>query len=242
MKRMAEMARAIGKPEEATAFEAASDSPKPPFKKAVRRSQPVFIAMASAPITAACMPTSFRWRSGSSRDKVAGVVSWLRERDMDCSVYAAQYLLDGLFQNGADDKAIDLIVADNDRSWKHMVDSGTTITWEAWDMKYKPNQDWNHAWGAAPANLLPRHVLGAQPAVAGWQTALIRPCPGRLKHANGKVPTARGPIEIDWKQRVRVPTPLQLPEGMAARVDVPATDGSTGVFIDGDPVDATAQR
>ena len=27
-----------------------------------------------------------------------------------------------------------------------MVESGTTITWEAWDMKCKPNQDWNHAW------------------------------------------------------------------------------------------------
>ena len=22
----------------------------------------------------------------------------------------------------------------------------------------KPNQDWNHAWGAAPANLLPRFL------------------------------------------------------------------------------------
>ncbi len=28
-----------------------------------------------------------------------------------------------------------------------MVDTGATITWEAWDQKYKPNQDWNHAWG-----------------------------------------------------------------------------------------------
>ena len=85
-----------------------------------------------------------------------------------------------------------------DRSWRHMVESGTTITWEAWDQKYKPNQDWNHAWGAAPANQLPRWVLGAQPLAPGWTRALIRPNPGRLRFAEGKIPTPRGPIWVSW--------------------------------------------
>lgn len=39
-----------------------------------------------------------------------------------------------------------------------MIDQGSTITMEAWSLKAKPNQDWNHAWGAAPANLLPRYL------------------------------------------------------------------------------------
>ena len=65
-------------------------------------------------------------------------------------------------------KALSLITAPTDRSWRHMVESGATITWEAWDHKYKPNQDWNHAWGAAPANLLPRYLLGAASATPGW--------------------------------------------------------------------------
>ena len=29
-----------------------------------------------------------------------------------------------------------------------MIRVGSTITLEAWDNKFKPNQDWNHAWGA----------------------------------------------------------------------------------------------
>ncbi len=96
------------------------------------------------------------------------------------------------------------MIADGDRSWKHMVNSGTTISWEAWDLKYKPNQDWNHAWGAAPANLLPRFVLGAQPAAPGWNTAMIRPCPGGLKHARGQVPNPTRTDRDRLEKRVHV--------------------------------------
>ena len=27
-------------------------------------------------------------------------------------------------------------------------------------MKYKNNLDWNHAWGAVPANVIPRGLMG----------------------------------------------------------------------------------
>lgn len=131
------------------------------------------------------------------------------------------------------------MLADGDRSWKHMLNSGTTITWEAWEMKYKPNQDWNHAWGAAPANLLPRFVLGVQPAAPGWATASIRPCPSGLKYARGQVPTPRGPISIDWKNESTFRLSLELPDSMSAALALPATDGTSGVLIDGMPVAAT---
>ena len=132
-----------------------------------------------------------------------------------------------------------LILADNDRSWRHMVNSGTTISWEAWDQKYKPNQDWTHAWGAAPANILPRFVLGAEPLTPGWATARIRPHTGGLAHAKGKVPTPRGPILIDWKQGDAFQLSLTLPAGLPARLDLPAGKASKGVTINGKPTKAT---
>jgi alpha-L-rhamnosidase len=168
----------------------------------------------------------------------ASVTDYVAGRGMTCSVYAAQYLLEGLFQNNADVEALALITAPTDRSWKHMVESGTTITWEAWDQKYKPNQDWNHAWGAAPANLLPRFVLGAQPLAPGWSRALIRPCPGNLKFAEGKIPTPRGPIQISWKNEGVFILSLDLPPGVKARIEPPATADSRGVFLGGKPVSA----
>lgn len=124
------------------------------------------------------------------------IAQWLGKRGMACSVYAAQYLLEGLFENDCETQALALITAQTDRSWKHMVDSGTTITWEAWDQRVKPNQDWNHSWGAAPANLISRYVLGAQPLKPGWSQVIIQPNPGRLTNAEGKIPTPRGPILI----------------------------------------------
>lgn len=171
-------------------------------------------------------------------DKRAGILAHLKKSGMRCSVYAAQYLMEAMFDNGAEREALALMTADGDRSWKHMVNSGTTITWEAWDQKYKPNQDWNHAWGAAPANLLSTYVLGARPAVPGWKTAAISPRMGDLSFAKGKVPTPRGPILIDWKSGVDFTLSLELPAGMSAKIDLPVSDESGVVYVDGKKVEA----
>ncbi|MBE34815.1 MAG: alpha-L-rhamnosidase [Opitutaceae bacterium] len=126
-----------------------------------------------------------------------GVVEYLKSRGMACSVYAAQYLLDGLFSSGAADHAVSLLKSREERSWYNMLTNGATITWEAWDNRFKPNQDWNHAWGAAPANLIPRHILGVQPLEPGYGRVRIAPQPGPLTELHGVVPTIRGTIKVD---------------------------------------------
>jgi hypothetical protein len=171
-------------------------------------------------------------------ERRAQVAHWLAGRGMACSVYGAQYLFEGLFENGEAGPAIALMIAPNDRSWRHMVESGTTITWEAWDRRYKSNQDWNHAWGAAPADLLPRFVLGAQPLTPGWKRAAIRPNPGPLAHAGGKVPTPLGPILINWENTNAFKLSLTLPPGMSAQVQVPTRENASGVFLNDKPVSA----
>ncbi|VGO16678.1 hypothetical protein PDESU_05269 [Pontiella desulfatans] len=181
-------------------------------------------------------PLAFGLVPDGARD---GIVQWLAGKGMGCSVYGAQYFLDALFENGADAAALELIAAEGDRSWRHMVESGATISWEAWDLKYKPNQDWNHAWGAAPANLLPRHVLGVQPFEPGWNTVRIRPMCGNLSEATGKVPTPRGPVWVTWECAKKFRIGIAVPDGVRARLELPAVEGSTGVFQRKDPVKAT---
>ncbi len=128
------------------------------------------------------------------------VIDFIKSRGMACSVYAAQYLLEGLYNAGEDEYAAGLLTATHDRSWWNMIKSGSTITMEAWDMKYKPNSDWNHAWGAAPANIIPRYMWGIQPAEPGFAKAIIRPRLGRLKHSKITVPTIRGPISAEFRE------------------------------------------
>ena len=243
MKQMAEMARAIGKDEDAEAFEARVALAKASFQKTLFDDDLGIyrdgIGTDHSSIHANFFPLAFDL---VPEDSIPGVVKWLEKREMRCSPYAAQYFMDALLIHNKDQKALDLILADGDRSWKHMLDSGTTISWEAWDLKYKPNQDWNHAWGAAPANLLPRHILGAQPRTPGWTTATIRPCPGNLKFARGKVPTSRGTIEIDWTNDDSFKLSLSLPEGVSAILQLPATEDSKSVFVDGKSAPANKHR
>jgi len=188
-----------------------------------------------ASLHANLFPQAFGLVPEEQRDDIA---DWLVQRGMACSVYAAFYLLDGLFEQERAGDALALMTAPGDRSWRHMVESGTTITWEAWDQRYKPNQDWNHAWGAAPAYLLPRHVVGVRPLEPGWKNTLIRPGVGQLAWAEGRVPTPRGTIHVRWENGAVFRLKLSLPGDMTAWLELPASAESTGVWRDGEVVPA----
>ena len=127
------------------------------------------------------------------------VVDFVKSRKMACSVYGAQFLFDGLYEAGEGQYALDLLRATDDRSYWNMIKVGSTITMEAWDMKYKPNSDWNHAWGAAPANIIPRQMWGIQPATPGFGLARIIPQLGNLKNSSITVPTIKGAINASYK-------------------------------------------
>jgi alpha-L-rhamnosidase len=239
MSKMAELARALGKSEEAADFEARAHKAHAEMQTQLFDSQLGIyrdgVGTDHTAQHATLFPLAFDL---VPEDKRAGAVDWLYGGGMKCSVYAAQYLLEGLFKNGGDEQAIELMMAPTDRSWRHMIESGTTMTWEAWDQKYKTNQDWNHPWGTAPANLLPRFVLGVEALQPGWQRARIRPCLSGLTSAKGKVPTPRGPIYVDWVNESLFKISLAIPEGVAAQVELPASENSTSVFVNGKRVSA----
>lgn len=134
-------------------------------------------------------------------DRKGSVVSFVKSRGMACSVYGAQYLLEALYRNGEDQYALEVMTATHDRSWWNMIRIGSTMTLEAWDLKYKDNLDWNHAWGAAPANIIPRFVLGVRPLEPAFRKILIRPQPGYLACVSGVVPTIRGPVGVSLETK-----------------------------------------
>ncbi|HBC79091.1 MAG TPA: alpha-L-rhamnosidase [Bacteroidales bacterium] len=127
------------------------------------------------------------------------VTDFVKSRGMACSVYGAQFLLEGLYKAGEQDYALSLMTATHDRSWYNMIRSGSTMTMEAWDIKFKPNSDWNHAWGAAPANIIPAYMWGIKPLMPGYSKAVIRPQLGRLTYSQVSVPTIRGNIIAEFR-------------------------------------------
>ncbi len=160
----------------------------------------------------------------------SSVGAFIKRRGMACSVYGAQYLLEGLYAAGMEDYALHLMTDTiGDRNWYNMIRFGSTITMEAWALRHKPNLDLNHAWGAAPANIIPRYLWGIQPQTPGFGIASIRPRLGSLRETEIRVPTLRGPI----RARYRFHTPryevyiIDLPGNMAAEFSVPLADNQT---------------
>ena len=127
-------------------------------------------------------------------------------KDMACSVYTAHFLLEVCFRYGMEDHGIYLMTSDSDRSWFNMLREGATITMEAWGDKYKPNQDWNHAWGAAPANIIPRMFCGIRPLEPGFKRFAVDPKPGKTESFSVRMPTVRGEISLEWSKERKVLT------------------------------------
>ena len=165
---------------------------------------------------------------------VPRVLDFIRSRGMACSVYGAQFLLDALYAVGDYDHALSLLTSREKRSWAKMLDCGTTITYEAWDDTFKPNQDWNHAWGAAPANILPRHIAGVEPLEPGCRTISVAPKTSSLKRVDATVPTIRGEVKVSidnapgcYKLKVTIPANTK------AQVSLPLMAKRFGISING---------
>jgi hypothetical protein len=98
----------------------------------------------------------------------------------------------------------------------------------------KPNLDWNHAWGAVPANILPRYVLGVKPRRAGFKEIWIRPQVGSLRSVKGRVPTIRGFVDVEVNQEsgTRYQLDFAVPANTTAWVVLPWQEGAV-LHIDG---------
>ena len=154
-------------------------------------------------------------------ERQAKVADFVQARGMACSVYGAQFLLEALYLSGKGVHALGLMTARSERSWWHMLEQGSTMTLEAWNPKVKSNLTWNHAWGAAPANIISRFVLGVRPLEPGYASILIAPEPGSLKWIRGKVPTPRGPVLVSLRNDAQLRLEIEVPPGSKARVVLP---------------------
>ena len=143
----------------------------------------------------------------------------LLNKGMSCSVFTAQFLLEYCFDNGLSEHAFDLLLSNDLRSYNNMLAKGATIAMEAWDNSLKPNQDWNHAWGAAPANIIPRCIAGIKPIEPGFRKFSVTPHPGNLKEFYCKHPTPCGAIALKYK-------------GSTCRLTVP--EATTAVTLQGE--------
>ncbi len=242
LREMEFIARELGKTAEAADFKARADAVYAAFNATFFDAERgLYIdgeGSNHAAIHANLFPLAFGLVPAERQSKVADFV---QSKGMAVSVYGAQYLLEALYHSGRDDAALALMTSRDKRSWFNMIRGGSTMTWEAWDAQFKPNLTWNHAWGAAPGNIIARYVVGVQPLSPGYDTISIAPRPGTLASFDAKIPTARGPVKVSYnKETLRLQ--VEVPAGATARVTVPPELNNAGktLLLDGKKLAAGA--
>ena len=80
--------------------------------------------------------------------------------------------------------------------WHDMLALGLTT----WAEDTVSNRSDCHAWGSVPLQQFPRYILGVRPSAPGFDAVTIDPVPSELAHAEGRVPTPHGPIDIRWER------------------------------------------
>jgi autotransporter-associated beta strand protein len=179
-------------------------------------------------------------------NEIASVASYLETKGMVCSPYGAQYLFPALYNASQGTYAQSLFDSTGIRSWYNMMTyadsnvkpakTASTMTMEAWDLSLKTDLDWNHAWGSAAANIIPRYLMGVRPLLPGYQKMLIQPQPGSLTYASITMPTILGSVSVNVQTNTSTDFAMSvnIPPNTTALVGLPSLSStSTTVYMDG---------
>lgn len=224
LKQLAEMAKAIGKNEDAIVFNQRAEKLYKAFNETLfNEATGLYVdgkGSSHSSAHANILPLAFGLVPANKHQKI---IAFLKSKKMSVSVYFAQYLLEALYVQGRAEEALNLLTSKEKRSWFNMLRVGSTITLEAWDDEFKPNQDWNHAWGAVPGNIVGRYILGIRPITAGFKQFMVAPQLGYLSFAEGKVPSIVGDI---WLKAEQIPDEqltlvVEIPNNSEAKVILP---------------------
>ncbi len=236
---MSEMSKAIGKQSDAAFFSKKAAAVKTAFNRHFFDEERGFymdgIGSAHASLHANMYPLCFGLVPEKNQ---ASVIDYIKSKGMACGVYGANYLLEALLNYDQTDYALSLLTADSDRSWMNMIRLGATMTTEAWDNKYKSNNGWSHAWSASPVHIIPRKIMGIEPAEAGFGKMVIKPRPGSLSHAEVKLPTIRGDVQMSFKNKPQQSFSMNLtiPANTTADVYLPFWSKSQKITMNGKAV------
>ena len=158
------------------------------------------------------------------------------------SPYYNYYVIRAMAETGHRREALEWIR----QYWGGMLREGATSFWEAYDPSWY-KEDFHsslqadnrsgyfvslaHGWSAGPTAWLMEQVLGIQPTGAGFSTVDIRPDLVDLSWARGAEPTPTGLLKVNARRNAGgLMVSIDLPEGVVARVSVPAV---SDVTVDG---------
>jgi alpha-L-rhamnosidase len=244
---MAEMARVVGRPEDAKRYEDLFEGIKGAFNEAYVApdgrikgdTQTCYVVALHMDL----LPEELR---PAAADHLVAAIE-REDWHLSTGFVGVGYLCLVLTETGHSDVAYRLLNNETYPSWGYTIKSGATTIWERWDGWTEENgfqspnmNSFNHYSLGSVGEWLYRYVAGLDmdPQTAGYGHIVIRPRPGGgLTHARGEYDSVRGRIVSAWSiEGEQFNLGVVIPANTTATVYVPV-EGGTGISEGGKPVE-----
>ena len=230
---MAEVARAIGRPQEAAGYEELADEVREAFVK-------VYVGPEARLVPETQTAYVLALHMGLLQDELrplaaAHLVDAIAREDwhLTTGFVGVGYLLPVLSSNGYSDVAYRVLEQRSFPSWKYTIDRGATTIWERWDgytdehgFQSPGMNSFNHYSLGSVGEWLYRFVLGIDlaPGAVAFDRVVVRPHPGgSLTYARGSFRSVRGEISTAWERDgSRFNLHVEVPPNVRASVHVPS--------------------
>ena len=125
------------------------------------------------------------------------LIDLIAERRLNCGVYFAYFVIEGLYRVGCSTLAYDLLTSRDEHSWYNMLREGATTCMEVWGADQKWNTSWCHPWSSSPIWFYTARVLGIRPTAPGMRAFRIEPLIGKdLSWADFSMPIPDGMLSM----------------------------------------------
>ena len=144
---------------------------------------------------------------------------------LSTGIYGTKYMLNALTECQRSDVAYTIANQKTFPGWGHMLEGGATTLWEHWEFSDNTYSH-NHPMFGTVSEWFFKALGGIQPAndAVGFNQIIIAPTtPGHLEWARASYDSVRGRIESSWRREGdRFELDVRIPVGATAKVVLPA--------------------
>ena len=227
VKVLAEIARVLGKVEDAKIYDRLAAGIRAAFHKEYYDPKTGSYGITQTANTLALFldlaPENAR---GGAWSRLFDDLVYSHDSHLTTGIFGTKYVMELLTRMGSSDLAYDIATRTTYPSWGYMIADGATTLWELWQKREGPSMNsHNHPMFGSVGAWLYKTLAGIEQAESssGFEKLLLRPRMIRdLRYASGSVRTVRGDVTCAWSRTDRsIRLDAAVPLGVEAEIAIP---------------------